>query len=346
MATVRWSFLHSSSPEFAWWFGVFLGDGCAPADRSGLQCTGSHSTARRWRALLTDSDKGLRETKHSLGTFVVTVSSVALNDWMFQVHGYRGKKSHSLRWPEWVLPEHKVHFLRGLWDTDGCLSIAERKKHGWTGNPSPFAAYRSATRAMVERVRDELVALVDVPAAAVTSSENGTFLVSWGGSNGMKVADFLYGDAPEHLRNEDRIEVYRAMCALRDRLAEACACGEPEQYSEGLCRACWQSKQPRTTGPGTQCATEGCLRPVWTNGLCNACRKRQARAEGRYMRELKGTCPCGSPSYRADGLCVACFARRRRGAPTRFEVPRPAKGWPSRTGAKLPGRPRTSGTET
>jgi len=274
-------------------------------------------------------------------TYRCYVSSKALSDWILSTHGYRGKKSHTLRWPEWVRPAHKVHFLRGLWDTDGCLSIQDRKRSGLTGNPMPVVAYRSATRSMVERVRDELVLALGVSEAAISEGTNGTYLVSWGGAHAMTVADFLYGSAPEHLRNEDRIEKYRSMCALRDRLAQACACGQPEQYSEGKCRACWQATQPRTTGPGTQCATDGCTRPVWTNGLCDPCRKRQARAEGKYARVAKGTCRCGSPSYRTDGLCTACAARRKRGVPTRFELPAPAKGWVSRTGAKLPGRPRT-----
>lgn len=346
MARVHWSFLQTTSPEFAWWFGVFLGDGCAPATKGMLQCTGSRSTVTRWRALVTDSDRGIHETKHSPGTFVCMVHSVALSDWMRDVHGYRGPKSKDLRWPADMPAECFPHFVRGLWDTDGCLYVQDKARRTTTGNPMRALVYTSIAVPFVERLALEIERGVGIPIpklnlTVVPQTGNQKAQLHYTGRAAQKLADWLYADAPEHIRNEDRIEVYREMCTLREQLAQACACGEPEQYSEGLCRSCWQAKQPRTTGPGTSCATEGCRRPVWTNGLCDACRKRLARQEGRYRQKQKGVCACGSPSYRIDGLCVACAARRKRGVPTRFELEMPANGWKSRTGERLPGRPRT-----
>lgn len=346
MAEVRWSFLEAWTSELAWWFGVFLGDGCAPAKGETLQCTGSESTTRRWGALVVSSPAGRREYRQAPGTYLVYVCSRALSDWMLHTHGYRGPKSKDLRWPVDLPPACLSHFIRGLWDADGCIYVQDKARRTTTGNPMRSLVYTSIAVPFVERLGQEIERAVGIPIpklnmTVVPQTGNPRAQLHYTGASAQKLADWLYADAPEHIRNEDRFEMYRRMCALREQLAQPCVCGVEEQYSDGLCRTCWEAKQPRTTGPGTQCATGGCSRPVWSNGLCNACRKRQARAEGRYKPELKGACACGSPSYRTDGLCVACAARRKRGVPTRFELEMPATGWKSRAGEKLSGRPRT-----
>jgi len=349
MANILWPLLNSWSRERAWWFGVFLGDGCAPANGSGLTCTGSFSTTVRWRALVTDFKEGIREVKHSPGTFVCSVCSRALSDWMKQIHGYSGKKSHLIRWPEELPAEFKPDFLRGLIDTDGHLSIYDRKAHGQRGNPTPIAAYRSLSLPMVERVRDELAALCGVTKVKPLQAENLTWGISYGGSSTMKVADLLYGNAPEHLRNEDRMDVYREMVLLRDKLMAPCACGNPETFTDGLCYECFEKTQVHVTGPGTLCGA--CkVRPVVASERCDICRKREDRAAKKAAgtpKKTYGACACGSPATRkgtADRvpLCEACYARKRRGVPLRSALAVPEGGWHSRAGESLPGRPRTA----
>lgn len=349
MSKIRWAFVGSWSAELAWWWGVFLGDGSAPSAGRTVTCTGSRSTTARWVSLVQEEGPSPTRVSGTQHTYRACVSSTALSAWVLDQHGYRGAKSKTLRWPEDLPSACLPHFIRGLWDSDGCIYVQDKARRTTTGNPMRSLVYTSIAVPFVERLGAEIERALGIPSptlnlTVVPQTGNPKAQLHYTGSGAQKLADWLYADAPEHIRNEDRFEIYQQMCALREQLAQPCVCGAEEQYSDGLCRACWQSKQPRTTGPGTQCATEGCSRPVWTNGLCNACRKRQARAEGRYKQEQKGACACGSPSYRTDGLCVACAARRKRGVPTRFELEMPATGWKSRTGDKLSGRPRMVGT--
>lgn len=323
---IDWKFLTCWTPELAWWWGAFLGDGSAPSDGYVVHITGAHTTVWRWRALLAPGEKRpLYETPNSPGTFRAVLNSRPLSDWVLTTHGIRGPKSATLPWPEDLPRELLPHFVRGLWDTDGHLSIRDRKKHEHRGNPQPIAAYRTQAKAFLDRLRDVLAEDVGVPRPALTERrykvEGGTrstWLLSYGGTAAMRVADYLYGSAPEHLRNEDRQVTYAKMCALRNRFAEACACGKPK-FSEDLCRSCHRTAIGRKTGPGTACSTAGCGKPVLVRGVCAACRSRARRAATGNARASSGPCPCGVPAYR-KGLCDACYERRRRGRPTRFEA--------------------------
>jgi len=343
MATINWPFLSSSSPEFYWWFGAFLGDGCNPAVRSRLTLVGSRSTTERWQALVTNTPGKLYEHKHSPGTFVASVGSVALSDWMYQTHGYRGPKSKTLRWPEEMPDSCASDFIRGLWDTDGCLYVQDKAKRKKSGNPARSLIYTSIAVPFVERLAQEIERLMNIPApklnlSMVPETGNPRAQLVYTGAKAQVLADWLYEFAPEHIRNEDRMEVYRRMALQQTLYDKPCACGK-ESYADGKCHACWAAEQPHRTGPGTFCATPGCGREVWANGLCVRCRSRESRAAPDYVRPAQGLCLCGLVAYR-KGLCDACYERRRRGRPTRFETAPPAKGWASRRGDKIPGRPR------
>lgn len=348
MTQVRWSLFESWTPERAWWFGAFLGDGCNHRPKRGggyVSLVGAHTTVTRWFTLVSPDSLRLREALNSPGTFTVRVNAKALTDWMERTHGYCGPKSEKLAWPEDLPNDLKVHFLRGLWDTDGCLSIGDRQAQGRTGNPVPLAVYTSKALPFLERIRAELHGLVGTSATqAIHANKQKVGQLGYGSSQAMKVADFLYAGAPEHLRNEDRMEVYGRLCTIREAILAPCACGNPETYCDGDCRACWEARRAKKTGPSVLCE-KGCGRAVVASGLCDICRKRDRRAQGNYKTPC-GTCPCGEAAYRSDPtdtarkLCEACYSRRRRGVPTRFELPKPARGWSVRAGAKLPGRPR------
>lgn len=345
---VNWQFLSSWSAERAWWFGVFLGDGCAPRTGQSLQCTGSISTITRWYALVTPDPPNLYQHKHSPAAFVGVIYSKPLAAWMLSVHGYRGKKSDKLKWPEDLPAAYLAPFIRGLWDSDGCIWLQEAENRKVTGNPARSLIYTSISIPFVERLAVEIERAVGLPAptlrlSVVPKTGNRKAQLAYTGAAAELLADWLYAEAPEHLRNEDRIESYRAMCEIRTQLAAPCPCGEPDQYTDGLCRTCHEAKQPHITGEGTICGVCN-VRPVIASGKCDICRKRAKRAELRAAgvpKKVRGTCGCGSSATRKGDLCEACYTRDRRGAPLRSELQAPVGGWHSRAGVALPGRPRT-----
>lgn len=265
---------------------------------------------------------------------------------MLQVHGYRGKKSDRLQWPEDLPSSCLPHFIRGLWDSDGCIYVQDKAKRKVSGNPTRSLIYTSISVPFVERLATEIHKAIGLPVPmlriqVVPQTGNRRSQLVYTGAQAHTLADWLYKEAPEHIRNEDRIGAYCAMLETRAQMTASCACGAPETYGDGKCRSCYEGGRPKRTGAGVPCTgTPGCTRPVVASGLCDVCRKRKARSEGRMKPKVHGDCGCGSPATRKGGLCEACYSRARRGAPTRAELPKPEGGWTSRAGAKLLGRPR------
>lgn len=259
---------------------VFSGDG-----NYRTSIIGSPSTTTRWLALISSAARAPYEIKTSPGTHEAYVYSKEVVEW-WQARGICGKKSHDLEWPSDLPAALYVHFLRGLWDTDGSLGIERRRAKGRVGNDAPLASYSSACEGFVHVVRERVVELVGVEPVKVVRMkkvERGKtfwqFGVKWASAPAMKIADALYGAAPPHLVNEDRLVVYAEMVAFRAGLAAArCACGGVVQ-KQGQCAACWYAARP----PKNSLAPCACGAAAVKRGLCSACyhkdRRRQKAAQ-------------------------------------------------------------------
>jgi hypothetical protein len=265
------------SPEVAWWLGITYGDGNVYQTKrdNRVSVCGSLSTVTKWLALI-GPHKVAQEFKSSPGTYQGYLDSKHLVEWFKATLGLCGPKAATLAWPECVPEELKVHFLRGLWDSDGSLSVWDRRAAGGGGNPQRKAGFSSASLAFVERVKAELVGLCSLP--PIVTCTNTTKLGTWysfsyGGSSAQRVADVLYKGCPPHLVNDDRLAVYERFNEL-ERLSQLpCPCGL-DQSHEGLCQQCWWNKHGRKTGPGTACS---CGKPVLALQMCSACYNRKRR---------------------------------------------------------------------
>lgn len=287
MALLHQDFLKTWTPELAWWMGTTYGDGNVFSGDGNYRTSiiGSPSTTTRWLALISSAARAPYEIKTSPGTHEAYVYSKEVVEW-WQARGICGKKSHDLEWPSDLPAALYVHFLRGLWDTDGSLGIERRRAKGRVGNDAPLASYSSACEGFVHVVRERVVELVGVEPVKVVRMkkvERGKtfwqFGVKWASAPAMKIADALYGAAPPHLVNEDRLVVYAEMVAFRAGLAAArCACGGVVQ-KQGQCAACWYAARP----PKNSLAPCACGAAAVKRGLCSACyhkdRRRQKAAQ-------------------------------------------------------------------
>jgi len=200
-----------------------------------------------------------------------------LVEWFAETYGLIGPKSDSLCWPEDLPPELYVHFMRGLWDSDGSLSIHGR--HPPFGNAEAKCRFSSNTESFVRRVYAELLA-VGLFGGGV-GADMKQWRVSYSSSPATQVARYLYKDSPVHLRNEDRYAVYERMEELRDFVELPCSCGQPASM-EGLCKTCWWDRKGRMTGAGVACAA--CGKPkVLAKGLCSGCYSRIRRADQKAV---------------------------------------------------------------
>lgn len=261
---------------------MLLGDGNVyESTKTGdyrVSVCGSESTTKRWGALILP-ERSPQEFRRSPGTYQMYVNDKEMVQYLKESHGVCGPKSSNLPWPEDLPEVHLLPFLRGLWDTDGGITIWDRRAHGLKGNPEVKAGFGVDCESFVIRVRDTLERVCRVPRVAIKSGK-GKYeknrSISYGGSSAFRVLDYLYSEAPEALRNEDRVEVYRKACAIREAVSSTCCpCGEPARL-EGRCHPCWYGQTPRTTGEGTVCPCG--KSPILAKGMCSACYTRERRS--------------------------------------------------------------------
>ena len=338
------SFLDTWTAEKAWWWGILLGDGNVYSSQEHgthrVTVVGSYSTTRRWldlKAPYKDHCEIKREHR-TVGTYQAYVDSKQLIEW-FDKNAFVGPKAARLPWPEDLPSEHMIPFIRGLWDSDGWLAIFHHDK----GHIPEFkAGFGVMTPGFVYRLRDELTRLTRLSPPAIYES-SGTHKFSYGSSSAEVVADLIYRDAPEHLRNDDRFDVYLQMRKIRAEYDSImCPCGVKAER-QGFCITCWYKYvYISKVDPSITCF---CGKPVHAKGLCSACRSRQVRAEmsgqtleaalttvcktpdcGKYAVTGKDVCkscllkvhtgPCSTcherPGNCAFGLCKVCYERQRR----------------------------------
>lgn len=339
----RISFLDTWTSEKAWWWGALLGDGNVFVDdRRGIYrvgIVGSLSTTSRWLDLIAPYKQPyeIDRPNRSQVTYQGTIDSKPLIEW-FQAHAFTGPKADNLPWPEDLPEEHIVHFLRGLWDTDGslCIFYHNHAEKNWE-MPEFKASFGVKPAQFVTRVRDELVKRLEVPEVVIVEG-SGIHKCSYGGKSAKKIADYLYGNAPIHLRNEDRYEIYTQMCAIQLEHSEiTCPCGA-EAQRQGLCTPCWyQTALPGVSGDRPMCPCQ--KTGVYRDGLCHTCYSNNKRGvvyretiankctqpdctkhaafgkdkcSGCLFEAQTGDCPCGRKDVVAHGLCRKCYQRQHR----------------------------------
>lgn len=336
------SFLNTWTAEKAWWWGALLGDGNVYADFDRcaykVSIVGSYSTVRRWLDLISpfSEPQEIKREVRTRPTFQGQVYSKPLIEW-FRDNAFTGPKCSTLQWPDDLPDEFMVPFLRGLWDTDGSLSIFKRPNKDW--RPEFKASFGVKTRPFVERVYEELKKRLVLPDIVIIDT-SGVTAFAFSSASAKIVADYLYKDCPKHIRNEDRYDVYLKMCETQEHYDNLrCTCGEKLER-EGQCLTCWWkttyvSKVDRTI-------TCPCGKPIHAKGLCTTCHSRRVRAEASgitlqealekickttdcgnraafgkdecrncSLRTWTDRCVCGK-AVRALGMCKACYERQRR----------------------------------
>jgi len=275
MKDIRWDFLDRWTPELAWWLGLVYGDGnvyrAGGNHRVTLVC--NEDTALKWRELICP-DAGFQVKKNCLSVYV---DSSRLVDW-FAEKGIIGKKSTDLEWPSFLPIDLHGHFLRGLWDSDGSVKIEKRRLK--QGNDTLRVLFTAKNKEFADRVHQELVAGSGVNHSQLVNHERvmSGELCTWHsfkhtGAPAVLVCDYLYGDAPAHIRGEERYQVYREY--VDSRPDGSCRCGG-DVWTEEMCRTCWWSRR-RTESPKAACA---CGREVVAKGECLKCYKRTRRRAG------------------------------------------------------------------
>ena len=312
------------TPEKAWWLGVLYGDGNVYWNEDlgayRVSAVGTMLTLERWSRLI-----GVYRTpadfKHTDQAFQAYLGDKELAEWLYQTYGLRGKKTLTLVWPHDLPKDLEVHFMRGFWDADGHVTINENldkrnnKKHTELVSGLTSACFPFITEMKLRLLANAAASEVTIAVHHKTNEQSGKvytwYSVKWGDVFAHRVSHYLYGNAPEHLRNEDKYKAYEEHHRIQnERHTALCACGE-HATMEGRCRACWYREVfVHKTGAGTECPC-GKGKPILAEGMCTACYNRARRASPEFQRTVTGTCSCGKPSYRR-GMCDSCYTKDRR----------------------------------
>jgi intein-encoded DNA endonuclease-like protein len=126
----------------------------------------------------------------------VSLYSYVLRD-SLRKWGFYKDKSYSLQFPN-VPNEYASHFIRGIFDGDGCLSVGKNTyKHG--KNPSYSLSF-CGTANVVESIKHRLMIHCNASDAKLQININGFATVSWGGNRNVeRLLDWIYKDAAIYL---------------------------------------------------------------------------------------------------------------------------------------------------
>ena len=109
-------------------------------------------------------------------------------------------KTYTLKFPEF-LPKHLYnHFIRGLFDGDGCISITPRKDR--TPNSKTYQFNIVGTEAIMERIKDILIEEVGIT-RTTTKHYSKAVTIHWAGKGVVtKILNYLYKNATIYMQRK------------------------------------------------------------------------------------------------------------------------------------------------
>lgn len=275
----RIKFFEEWSREAAWVYGLILGDGHVCVNHKGgriLFC-GNEDTVHKFSDLM-----GVPKTRlvFKRGVWHSWFDDLAVCKW-FRRRGIRSKKSTTLPWPTDIPKRARWDFVRGLVDTDGSLAFNDQKKHQGKGRLNFTLGFSSATKSFVEAFAEAVGSerLITESRKMMPSGLKRSYAFRMGMDDSIRVCRRIYGDAPFHLRNEERYQKY-----VRAEKLWA-------EYTKGC----------QTLTPSGKL----CGKPIHTGEVCSG-HMWEAKKAGRLCEG------CGSPEIMVGWFCCSCFYKSQR----------------------------------
>jgi len=118
--------------------------------------------------------------------------------------GICGNVTYTRTWPKWLTEDLEPHFIRGLIDGDGCISITKKKG---------FAISYWGTEMMCDGL-SKVLSKIGVEHSHRTDKKGHHFIRITKQAECLKFADYIYNDSTIHLAR--KFENYKRMQAIRD----------------------------------------------------------------------------------------------------------------------------------
>lgn len=128
-------FENIDTPEKAYWLGFIFGDGCLTPERNCLQITlkrGDRGHLEKFLKAIGSNhpikdfvSKGGKAPGNPYSKVAICNKKMALD---LIAHNVIHRKTYNLVWPKTLKLEYESHFIRGKFDSDGCICVTNPKK--------------------------------------------------------------------------------------------------------------------------------------------------------------------------------------------------------------------------
>lgn len=136
------------------------------------------------------SDYNIKHRKPKVGRmlFELGFSSVKIRDDLYTL-GCHPKKSHTISFPN-IQDDMVHHFIRGLWDGDGCIRFTNSARADLCGSKDICESVRKIVNPIIG-------------SSATVRPHSNIFRIAYSGSNScFKLKEFLYNDATVYLKRK------------------------------------------------------------------------------------------------------------------------------------------------
>jgi hypothetical protein len=203
------------SPEMSWVLGLMFADGnVIRVGKNGWRCTlpsTDQDMLLQVAALIGTDAPVKKHTARSIyslttGRFVIGNDLIAL--------GCVPKKSRIMQFPD-VPNAFLPHFIRGLWDGDGCIFVRDRtrKPCGRRKSPSTYReltmTYVSGSKDFVVSLRDAILAHTNIDAGVKerTLQHSPFYTISYYHRNSLKVLPWMYQSSTPQTRLNRKYQI-------------------------------------------------------------------------------------------------------------------------------------------
>lgn len=137
------------------------------------------------------SEHPVKILKKKKGYYFSFASSKMINR-LFEL-GLHQNKTHTMKYPNYIPYEFQSHFIRGLFDTDGCICV--RKRKGYNTLQGTFSI--TMNKDMLEATKDILIEQLGItPTSLRLVNNTKSYVLSYEGNKRLrKIYEWLYKDA-------------------------------------------------------------------------------------------------------------------------------------------------------
>lgn len=201
---VKQDFFDKWSAEMAWVLGLIASDGCVREKENRWTLTSKDLECLEKVACLIDYTGTIRK-KSNRPAYDLRISSLHMVKSLIGL-GMTPAKSLTLRYPD-MPEEYERHFIRGVFDGDGCITIGEPRVN--TGHRRANVTFTTGSESFAHILLERLISIGLQPSletmgphlqkwgSEIRDFKNPTFHIYFNGPSVARFYEYIYGGVPE-----------------------------------------------------------------------------------------------------------------------------------------------------